>query len=641
MEDAFPVEWRPPAERHPSGARTRRNKPDVLSASWTERISSPSHSDGLNGRDAARLKTGSSTEPTASELKQAAAIFTIAELLARPDLTLSSDRGLSLPLPGPAPVRAVFANPCDRATDNSMSTIPPPQPNKLIRPLLKNSALMALSSGVGAFVLILSVPIIVSKLGTEGYGVWECMLAVSSLAMVFQAAINGTLLWRISVNCGKQNSIESRRLVRLGVGATLTLILVFVPVVWLCREPLVAWLQIPAAWIAETAWLLPQIVLLMLLGGINQALLALISGYQKAGLAALIQSFGLAVTHGTAICVLVSGGSLNALLWGMIAGFITNLLVSYTVATRLCGRPSLWPLWPARQDLYVLAPFAGFVLLSNLTMVLRDNTDKILLSSLGSPAMTGQFAIAQRFASLIMQIGWTICLPLTAAVGSLYAVQNWNAIRQLYAKASTWLVVATGMVGFLICTLREPMLVFWLGEDHPQAQGYLLLLVFSVTSALAFTGTGIALAKAVGRPGLETTYMIFTLLLILITKPILIAALGAVGCVISSAVSWFLGAIFFLILLHRRLDLPGDVLARSAGIFLLTVVTSLVSWVITYRFPLAATSRLEAAVLLAAASLPLMGVYLGLLSLVRLIPSPVRLIATLRAPEIAVQEANS
>lgn len=497
---------------------------------------------------------------------------------------------------------------------------------------------MALSSAVGAFVLILSVPIIVARLGPEGYGVWECILAVSSSAMVFQAAINGTLLWRISINCGAQNADESRRLVRVGVGTTILLTLIFVPSIWFWRYSIVSGLQVPQLWVEETRWVLPPIVMLMLLGGVNQALLALIAGYQKAGLASLIQSLGLIVTHVTAIGILLMGGSLSALLWGMAAGFASILVVSYAVVISLCGRLSLWPQWPSRQDLCVLAPFAGLLLLSNLTLVLRDNTDKILLASLGSPAVVGYFALAQRFSSVIMQLGWTLCLPLTAAVGSLHATQNWHAIRQLYTHVSTWLVISTGLVGFLVCTLREPLFVLWLGEDQPQAHGYLVLLLLGVTSALAFTGAGVALAKGVGRPGLETAYLVVTLILILITKPTLIAAFGPVGCVISSAMSWCLGAIYFLFILHRRLDLPREILVRSGGIFLLTIVASMVSWTVTSRFSLSASGRLEAAMLLVPVGFLLVCGYLGLLSLFRLIPTPLRLISLFRASRVAVKE---
>lgn len=511
--------------------------------------------------------------------------------------------------------------------------------HSLLRPLLKNSILMALSSAVGALVIIVSVPIVVDRLGPEGYGVWECMLAVSSAAMVFQAAINGTLIWRISMTCGVHDADASRRLVRLGIGSTLALVGLFVPAVWLGRYAIITALQVPESWAADTEWLLPQIVFLMLIGGVNQAVLALVAGYQRAGLAALIQCLGLVATHTTAIGVLLAGGGLNALLWGMAAGFTATLLVSYLTAARLCGRISLIPLWPSLDDFRVLAPFAGLLLLSNLTLVLRDNTDKLILAAEGSPAMTGYFAMSQRLSSLVMQVGWTVCLPLTAAVGSLYAVQNWAAIRRLYEQVNLWLVVASGLVGFLICTLRAPLFVLWLGADQPQAHGYLALLLFGVAAALTFTGAGVALAKGIGRPGLETAYMVVTLVLILVTKPLFVSAFGALGSVASSSASWCLGAAYFGIMLQRRLELPRLVLIRSASIFALSVAMSAVAWLITMRHPLPVAGRWEAAIVLVAMTVPLAACHLGLLFVCRLIPAPTHVIAALRSPH-AVVEAN-
>ncbi len=514
--------------------------------------------------------------------------------------------------------------------------------NQLLRPLLKNSALMALSGVAGALVVVLSVPIIIARLGPDGYGVWECLLAVSSTAMIFQTAINGTLLWGMSVSCGADDKHESRRLVRLGTGVTLLLVVLCVPSLWVFRNSIVAGLSVPEQWIGEARWLLPQIVMVMLLGGVNQALLALIAGYQRAGLAALIQALGLIVTNGTIIGILLSGGGLNALLSGMLAGFGVTLLASYAVATSICGRIALWPAWPSPHEFTVLMPFAGLLLLSNLTLLLRDHADKLILASMGTVTEAGYFAIAQRFSLLIMQVGGTVCLPLTAAVGSLYAVQNWASIRELYTQVSTWLAAGVGLLAFFVCTMREPLFVLWLGEDHPQSHVYLVLLLLGVTSGLVFTGAGVALAKGIGRPGLETAYAVITLIFILITKPTLVAICGVEGCVLSSALSWCLGAICFVLILHSRINLPREILARSSGIFLVTIVLTTIAWKVTSNFSFSTTGRLEAALQLLIVGLPLAITYVALLSLFRLIPSPTSMLASLRGgSEIVVKEATA
>jgi O-antigen/teichoic acid export membrane protein len=485
--------------------------------------------------------------------------------------------------------------------------------------MLKNSGVMLLSQALGIGVLFVSVPVIIARLGLVGYGVWESLLAVSMTVMVLQSAVSSTVLWRISTCYGLQDVQSAQRVVRISVAAALFLAGVFSPVVWIAREGLLSFLQVPERWMAEAAWLLPALVVVLFLGGVNQALLAMITGCQRAGLAALIQSIGIVCTHLAAIAVLVSGGGLAALLCGHVVGLIATFIMCYSLATAMCGPLSLRPLWPDRDELRAIAPFAGLLLISQLALVLRDQTDKIVLASVDSPTAAGCFSMAQRFTAPLMQLGTALCVPLTAAVGAVCARQDWNSVHQLYSRLTHWLSVLTGMLAFVICTLRGPLFVLWLGSDQPAAHLFLPLQMCGAAFAVMFTAAGVALAKGTGRPGLETRYALLTLILILVSKPLLVFGFGAWATVLSSTLSWCAGGALFLVLVHRHLGVPKWVAARSAGIFAVSVLACIACWKLTNLLPFAVHSRPSAAIALAGLCPLLAAFYLGLLATLRLI----------------------
>jgi len=205
------------------------------------------------------------------------------------------------------------------------------------RRLLKNSALMVLARCAGILTLIISVPFVIAHLGAEGYGVWESMLAIAGIGLISQTVVRGTILWRISASYGARDPEQTRRMVRIGVGVTLTMVAVFLPVVWVIRDSLVVQLQIPNRWSGDAQWILPSIVGVVLLGGINQTLFAVVTGYQRAGFAALVQSGGLVATHLGAVALLFAGFGLKAMLLGYVAGFSMMFALLYLVATSLCG----------------------------------------------------------------------------------------------------------------------------------------------------------------------------------------------------------------------------------------------------------------------------------------------------------------
>ncbi len=491
----------------------------------------------------------------------------------------------------------------------------------LARNLLRNSALMVLSRVVGALTLIISVPFIIAFLGTDGFGVWESMLAVSGTAMVFQKVVSGTILWRIAVSYGKQDSIESQQLVRVGISATLMLIVAFVPLIVVFRDPILSGLQITGGWLGSARWQLPSIVGIMLLGGINEALLAVVIGYQRAGIASLILSLDLLVTNITSIAILALGGNLDSLFFGLLAGFAVKLLILYPLARSLCGRINLLPALPSWADVTVLGPFAGMLLLSNMTLLFRDQMDKIILAALASPTKVGYFAIAQRVSSVIMHISAVFTIPLAAAIAAQYARNDWNGVRMLYKKIGTCIMAGAGLATFLVCTLHEPLFVFWLGKPLPEAYGYLAMILMGLTSAVIFTGAGVALAKGIGRPGLETTYLLVTLVLVVLLKLPLILIFGADGSVAASAVSWCLGAAFFLFLLHRKIDLPRVMIVRAVGIALVTALLSAIGWWTSREFSCPPTRLTAATVVFALA--PLLGAgYIGVLAAFSLVKLP-------------------
>jgi O-antigen/teichoic acid export membrane protein len=221
--------------------------------------------------------------------------------------------------------------------------------------------------------------------------------------------------------------------------------------------------------------------------------------------------------------------------------------------------------------------------------------------------------MAQRLAALVMQVFAVVSTPLTAAVGALWAKGDWQGIRFLYERVGSWVAIVVGLAGFSLWTLRKALFVLWLGQDYPEAHPFLLLILFGVTSAIIFSGVGVALAKGIGQPGLETTYTLVTLILTVLSKPLLIYLFGPLGSVASSAACWCLGAVFLLLLVHRKLQLPARMIRRTSGIFAATIALSILGWKLGQLLA-APPGRLEAALALVALG-PLSGlVYLGALA---------------------------
>jgi peptidoglycan biosynthesis protein MviN/MurJ (putative lipid II flippase) len=103
-----------------------------------------------------------------------------------------------------------------------------------------------------------------------------------------------------------------------------------------------------------------------------------------------------------------------------------------------------------------------------------------------------------------------------------------------------------------------------------------------------------------------------------ILKLILTPWLGPVGAVLSSSVSWALGSVVFVILLHRAVDLPNTAI-RAAAMIPMMFVAVMAARALTGFVP-ASTTRWNAAVAAAGIGLSSVAIFSVLLVTTQILP---------------------
>ena len=361
---------------------------------------------------------------------------------------------------------------------------------------------------------------------------------------------------RISMAYGERDVEEARRLVQIGIGLAFVLFAVLTPAIWLVRFPLVRLLNLPADYQETAALIIVFVVGIMALGGINDALVALVNGYQRTGFTVLVQAGASIFGYIISAVVLFLGYRIWSLWVGFICTFLCTGVGLYLVGARSCGRVDLIPALPRISDLQALSSYSGLMLTGSVSAALRGSTDKIILASMASPVWAGYYGIAARLANLVMEASNFFYAPLIAASGALHAQKDWDGIKRLYSKMMTVVPLVVGAIVVILAGVYDRLLVFWLGLSIPEVSTILLLLLWGNAVAVILTGPGTAVCKGIGRVGIETRYVVLNLVLNVVLTVALVVWLGAIGTVVASAVSWSAAAVYFLFVLHKNTDLP-------------------------------------------------------------------------------------
>src|ERR1039457_2459182 len=305
------------------------------------------------------------------------------------------------------------------------------------RNIIKNSIGIFASRFLTTLVAFISIPIVVAKLGIAGYGTWESIIAVSILSNIFQGTISGTLLWLVSNAYGSNDIVSVRQYIRIGVGCSLIFFMLIAPAAWFGRYFLVDLFKVPLEYSGVASWILPCVVGLMLLTSISEVFGAVICGFQRTGATTITQAVATSVNNVLVIICLIMGFGFWSLLIGFISGFLISTIGLYYLARRIVGQFSFLPSFPNRSFMIIVAPYAGFMLLGALSMALRDQADKIILSSVASPAWTGYYGIAARFSGIVTIVCTFFYVPTIAASGALYANNDLEGIHRLYKDVIT------------------------------------------------------------------------------------------------------------------------------------------------------------------------------------------------------------
>jgi len=434
--------------------------------------------------------------------------------------------------------------------------------------LFKNSALLMGCRVAAMLVSLVTVPFVIGKLGLTGYGSWEVLLSVSMITAIFQNALGGTLLWRVSSAYGAGDRDEIRRLPGLGIAVTLIVFVVSFSLVLVGRHFLVLLFHIPPELCQSAELILPCIIGVSVLGGMNESLAAVLRGSQEAGYASVIQTFAGFINAGVLLIGLAKGAGLWSLLAGYGVAAVSTGIGYYLRASHLYGWLDLTPKFPTRQDVLATRRYMGLLSIGFFSSMLRGETDKLVLAGFASPAWVGIYAIAARMSSLVMESSNFFYGPTIAATGAMNGRGDWPDVKSLYVTMASVFPVAAGLISVLVLSLYDRLTVLWLGKNVPGLAPILFLIVAGNAVAVILTGSGTSICKGLGKLEIESIYVVTGLVLNIFLTITLVLTVGAIGTVIASTVSWAIGAVLFIVLLHRRFDLPLRGTYRSVGALL-------------------------------------------------------------------------
>lgn len=452
-------------------------------------------------------------------------------------------------------------NPAGGRSPAAPSPAPPPG-DRLAGQITTNTLLSVSGRALYVAGWALLAPLMLNQLGSDRFGLWSLLSVFAGLYLSADLGLAGTLT-RFVADCRARGDRDRLRSVyTIGVALYAALSIVALGVVVLLRHRLLDAFQIAPGILPEArAALIAAAVTYGLLNG-SMLIASVLGGLQRMDVWNRISMATTVLQLAGATMILLSGGGLVALLANTAVALVAGVLWGRSHVKRLAPEIGFDVSRVDLAQIRGLMSYGVALQVINAGVLVQFQLDKVLFGSMLSLRSAGEYELAHRSVTALWSVPALMLPPLLPAAAHLAASGDHDRVVRLYRRSTRYVLAAAFPIAAGIIVLAPVLCSAWLGPGHGQAASAMAALA-AMLAVNVLTGTGTAIARGLGRPGLELRYHALAIALHVSASLALIPRLGYAGGLWALFASTSIASLYFVAAFHRRFGEPlGPFLRR-------------------------------------------------------------------------------
>lgn len=422
---------------------------------------------------------------------------------------------------------------------------------------LRSRALISTGAAIGSnATALVSVPIILDRLGLAEFGVWAIGTVVVAYTTTLLSGFAPTVQRLAALAAGAGDKDRLRRVfwtavvVYVGIG-TVAAVLGTV-----LAEPFVALFSFPVRLRPDAVEMVRILGVTAGVGLVLSSMFNFLQGLGRFAVAAVANVGQSALYVGIAAVWLTPRGGVvflsEALLIGTVAALVVSLIALGDV---ICiGLPRL--LRP--HEIREVVKFAVVLQVVPVALLINNQSDRVVIGIVAPAATVAEFAIGAQVAMAMRTALASALSPLfTDFATAIGAGTDPEEIRERFvALQRFWATLVIGVSG-LTCAALGAILNTWLERPTGAAAlfGVLTIIAFGIN---LLSGPATSYLRAAGTPGLEARYSVWTIAFNVVFTIACGLTLGAVGVVIGTLVAYAVATGQFFLRLRRLMPWAID-----------------------------------------------------------------------------------
>ena len=416
--------------------------------------------------------------------------------------------------------------------------------------LLRNSLSNFFAGIVPAIASLLAVPVIVSHLGAEQYGVFALLTSIVGYFAILDINVTAGSMKYLSEYRARGDSLKVGQVVTCGAMIYTVIGIVGMAALLLFASSLIREVfKIPAN-LALTATLALKVgAVAFLFAQLQTYLTSVPQALLRYDISARFEaSFGAMVSIAT-LGVVLAGGGLIAIMAVRLALSMINAGLLARVVGRLL--PKLSIMLPDRETVKAITSFSAYAYLSRLATITYQNADKLLIGAMvGVEAValyTVPFVLTNRVYGMVYRLAHTM-FPLTS---KLAAENRQSELREIYLTITRYLIYLNACICGLLALFAREILHYWAGPSFGVKAAQVLILVTLAAFIDSLTNLPALVNDGLGRPRNTGVFAVIRAVVGFALAYFSILGFGYVGAAWAQLATACIMVLAFLIFVHR------------------------------------------------------------------------------------------
>lgn len=388
------------------------------------------------------------------------------------------------------------------------------------------------------------VPLAISHLGLDGYGIWSTLIAISLHMRFGSVGLKSAFQKYVAEATGDGDFEKASKLLSTGSAAMLVLsILGLIPVA-LVSGSVAQLAGVPPAFQEQAATSITMLALVMVLVNVGAAYEAIVMGGHRTDLTRKFATVGTLLETVASITLLQLGFGLVALAVTMAVSQFFFVGCCFVASTKVLPQIKVGASHISKGVIRELVRFAGsYQLVGILQIAFNAMGPLIILKAFGA-SQAGVMAVSSRLISPVTMCQYAFVLPILSSGAMIFASGSVENMRALLMKSLRISLFITLLPLMIVATFGASFIAGWTGQEDPQFEPALWML--SLTALFqAFSVLAAVLYRSSGSASLDNWRELVRLTL-LVPIAVFSKSLGFLGVLGCLAAADLVGMIFML-----------------------------------------------------------------------------------------------